>query len=220
MIALNERLICINDNHDVKARWQQKLSLHNPDSTLPLAAVTMVTEYDGKQAVDSDLLLHYKQLHQHRYARQQDSEQWQQPCFKLKITLQSTISDPLYCALFYFDARDGYIGSELLQGVWLTANEAPDAWAFDANFIPTSVAENLRQQGMYKTHDFIKLVVSKSAFNTALFHEEGLTVDNSVNVRGLRVKPKQEPYADWMSKTIKITTIYPDNNANSMGEGK
>lgn len=195
-----------------KARWRQKLHLTNPHHVLPLNAVSIVTEYEGKEAIDHDLLLYY----------QQHNEQWQQPRFKLKIVLNPQITRPLYCALFYFDANDGYIGADLLQGVWLMPNETTEANAFDGHFIPASIAENLQQQGVTKTHDFIKLMVSESEFDVTLFQQEGikdydLAQDQQQNNRGMRVRRRKNHEGDWVSKNITITTAYPLDSVDQQG---
>lgn len=190
------------------ARWQQKLDLYNPYSKLPTDAVSIVTEYEGCEAVDNDLLLCYQPSHD-----SVASEAWQQPRFRLKITLSPQIKTPLYCALFYFDAQDAYIGTELLSGVWLVPNQTMEAWAFGGQFIPTSVSEQLRQQGVWQTKDFIKLIASEDEFDATLLQQQG------VSTRGMRVK-KRVRGVDWLSKSIRISTIYPLDSETKVKQGK
>lgn len=196
-----------------RVRWQQKLYLENLYTTLPLDAVSLVTEYEGVQAIDTHLSLHYK--YDNTY-----SSPPQQPCFKLKIRLHPAITRPLYCVLFYFDSSDGYIGTELLSGVWLMPNDITEAHAFDGRFIPTSIPEHLRQQGINQTSDFVKLIVSESELDASLIQQQGLeayqtniSVDpaHHATTRGMMVRKKKQRYADWMTKTIMLTTIYPSN---------
>ena len=168
-----------------------------------------------QELTDTDLCLSYYQ----------ENGNWQKPSFKIKLTNTSNI--PLYCALL--DLTDRYqVSAELFAtgGVWLQPGQ--EVWASDGKAIYSTVDQTLWKQGVTKTQDILKLIVSTAEFDAALLEQNKLDVPtralntpkriqgtlnrlmSRVTTRDFSSQPTTEDvYDDWIASQISITTLRP-----------
>lgn len=197
-------------------RWTNIAELASPaTSRIPADAVQISIYQSDQELTSTDLCLSYYQ----------ENGKWQQPTFKIKLTNTSSIS--LYCALL--DLTDRYeVSAELFAtgGVWLQPGQ--EVWALDGKAIYSTVDQELWKQGVTKTQDILKLIVSTAEFDATLLEQNKMDVPtraintpkrgqgtlnrlmSRVKTRGFSSQPTTEDvYDDWITSQISITTLRP-----------
>lgn len=190
------------------AQWENLAVLSNPNSNLSPDAIQLQVVKEKEEIDASEIILKY------------DEQTGEPPSFRIKITNHS--DQDLYCILLNLTERYS-ITTELLDGgIWLESQET--AWALQGESIYAIIPKSLRQQGITKYKDIIKLIISTNRVNAMFLELDALDV---VLERAGNESPTRQPFNarmldlnfddeetndDWITKEIVITTI--DNPIN------
>ncbi|MCK5919113.1 MAG: caspase family protein [Cocleimonas sp.] len=205
------------------ARFWYKFTINNPVSNIPPDAVDIVIHYNNRDYINESVAFEY----------QYDGENWQQPSFHLELRLKPNYSQPLYCALLFFDGSNGDITPALLSGVWLShidstqqgkLNAQPIVKAYEGKAIRLGIKDELLERGNTTVcvQDYLKLIICEKEFNASIMSQQGLdlykeksntrglhsildTLMNNAHYRSLMIENEMVEVADWTSKSIDIT---------------
>jgi len=185
------------------AQWENLAFLSNPNSSLSPDAIQLQIVQGEEETEASEITLKY------------DRQTGEPPSFRIKITNHS--DQALYCILLNLTERYSVTTKLLDEGIWLENKET--AWALQGESIYAKIPENLRQQGITKYKDIIKLIISTSRVNPMFLELDAL---DTVLERAGNERPKRQPFNarmldlsfddeetsdDWITKEIVITTI-------------
>jgi triacylglycerol esterase/lipase EstA (alpha/beta hydrolase family) len=211
-------------------RWHQKLSLENTSSSpqqLDHNAVQLIIKHQQKEYKDEDINLRYN------YSKEP---------FKPRISLEIRYNPDhtkknitRYCALLLFDATDASVTSLLNNDSKLSPPNNTHIHFKEGQEFPVQVKQQLFNNGIIETEDFLKLIVSDTPFDAKLLTQEGLDLfkggnknittnithrgaNNSLNLleqeltfsHTRRFERNEEPVIpQWFTKTVKIITTRP-----------
>jgi pimeloyl-ACP methyl ester carboxylesterase len=211
-------------------RWHQKLDLESVGSAnnqLDLDAVQLIIKHNNQELIDSDVNL--------RYDYTKDNPK---PRISLEVRCNPDKAKEdvaLYCALLLFDAADASVTSLLDNEAKLLPPNICSIHFKEGHDFPVQVKQQLFNNGICETEDFLKLIVSDKPFDAKLLAQQGLeifkagnknTINNGTN-RGannlLNLLDQELNFAHtrsfnlheepviplWFTKTVKIITIRP-----------
>ncbi|MBN1560827.1 caspase family protein [candidate division KSB1 bacterium] len=165
------------------ARWFSIANLENKNSQLPVDAVRLefkaVEMINGKQ-VERSVTGHELNLH---YANDNSGKH---PQFKL--TLHNETDQVLYCAILDLTELFGIQTAGLNQNSCIKlAPKGMDGASVpvlynNSPLIPAAIPKRIRQQGIDKLTDILKIIVSSDQINPALFEQDDLEMVRSRGV--------------------------------------
>ncbi|MBD2773570.1 caspase family protein [Iningainema tapete] len=204
------------------ARWTTIAELSN-------TATTQIKAGDVKMELifTSEELSQSKQMRL-QYKFNQDSNQWESPEFKLKLTNNS--KKQLYFALV--NLSDNFsISAPFFETGSIRLKPGEEAYALNGEYLILEVPDELSSQGITEYKDIIKLIVSNDEFDARLLTQDKLDAPrppasrdiDSLNHSSLErlmnrtqnreVKPKSTAkFDDWYAEEITITTVRPLNS--------
>ena len=206
------------------ARWMDIVELSSPaNNRISANAVTMQVFNNGTESKDTQLRLEY----------QKNGDQWRQPHFQLKLTNHSPIR--LYCALLDLTEQYSVSVPPLLPngGIWLDPGK--EVWAYTQKPIPTTVPEELWEQGITEYQDILKLIISTSEFDATLLKQDKLDSpvyrevktyrNGTLNQRMHQIIQRDigdeevQEVDEWATSQIAITTVRPLNATQLRSDG-
>jgi len=209
-------------------RWQQKLELENICDDINIDAVQLVVKYNDKELIDDDVHLRYD----YRNANPKPHISLEIRCDPSKA--KADVS--LYCALLLFDAADASVTSLFKHEVKLIPPNTSSIFYKEGKKISVQVKDELFNNGINETEDFLKLIVSDKPFDAILLAQKGLeifkggnkNIENRSNNRGINdalhnLLDQELHFAhtrsfdiedeavipQWFTKTVKLTTTRP-----------
>jgi pimeloyl-ACP methyl ester carboxylesterase len=214
-------------------RWKQKLELDNRGSLaqhIDMDAVQLVVTHQEQELIDSDVNLRYDYNKENPKPR---------ISLSVRYNPNKSIKDvTLYCALLLFDAADASVTSLLDNDAKLFSPHNNTLLFKEGRDFPVQVKQQLFNNGICETEDFLKLIISDSPFDAKLLSQEGLdifkggnkNIPSHGNFRGVHnllnlfeqelhfthtrsFELNEEPLIPlWLTKTIKIiTTRLPES---------
>jgi triacylglycerol esterase/lipase EstA (alpha/beta hydrolase family) len=209
------------------AQWMQVLNLNNSQTRLPLDAVRMELFELDPHSGESRLLTGTGQVRL-RY----DPEQVDAARLQIKLTHTHKFTKPLYCMLVDLTEDFAVATDSTLfgGGVWLQPGET--VWATNEQgekYIDAYISDDLLEQGIRRTQDVLKLIVSTDESNANHLQQDALEVEIDVTTRdatkkGLSApgstldrlmqrvatravgkKPQNEKLSDWRTTQVLLT---------------
>lgn len=205
------------------ARWVTTAELSTPaNNRIPADAVEMQLYCNGEAVLEPQLRLEY----QYRNGK------WQNPTFQVKLVNRT--EQRLYCALLglteQYSIGAPFFGS---GGTWLEPKG--EAWATMLSAgalkkdIPTSIPNDLWNQGITEYQDILKLIVSTAEFDPRLLSQDKLDkpksttrgvakggtlnrLMNRITHRDFDVE-EADAIDEWMTSQVTIVTVRPQDAA-------
>lgn len=207
------------------ARWSAVSSLSSQSSVLPENAIKLQIYRREVEVTDSHIHLEYENK----------DGKWNPPTFQIKLT--NTTDKDLYCAILDLPETYGVIVADIFPqgdstggGTWIKAGK--ELWAMykGKKEIPTSIPNELWNQGITEFQDVLKLIVSTKEFDAELLKQDELPPPNiglkksvyrslakpsALNNLMYRVQTRhfadsgESEVDDWITSQITITTTRP-----------
>jgi pimeloyl-ACP methyl ester carboxylesterase len=152
-------------------RWQQKLSLTNFSSSsqqMDSDVVQLIIKHNQQEHSDTDINLRYNYDEEHPKPR----ISLEIRCNPAKAKKNMT----LYCALLLFDAADASVTSLLDNEAKLLPPTNCHIHFNEGHDFPVQVKQQLFNNGIIETEDFLKLIVSDEPFDANLLAQKGLDI--------------------------------------------
>ena len=222
------------------ARWHQKADLNNPGTKIPKDAVQMVVTYEDKEYTDSDDLppFVYKKAKNGEWQQPKFklelrlAEDYNKPLYCALVYLNGNGSFQISASalLQTYGSWLDPIGKEK-EKAGAVVKVIP---AYEGKPIPVSVTGSLWEQGVTEAKDILKLIVSTEEFDSSILDQEKLelwdpetkgakrsltgtlgTLNQYLDYassRDIGDDAEPEQHNDWMSKSITLTTIRPQES--------
>ncbi len=188
--------------------WQQILELSHSNSGISSEniKINLLRSKVSEDNMDFEMV-NWQEPGLFKYGIEKGS--FKNPTFRLSI--KNTDFRPVWVSVLYLGV-DYSISNILMASERLSAGK--EAWCgfnqdghFNKN-IPIVVLDSLHKQGITKSTNYLKIIVSTSAFVTDQFNQTGIQLDT---VRGSenRAAKKRARKQDWLIQTIPIAIYRP-----------